>query len=83
MPSSEQKQSGNLQMVVSQGGALLGSVSISRLRKKKKKLLTFCYKYSIFHGLEKNFIVVKSGNFLFESFSRGFILLEIVVNSHK
>merc|ERR1711899_198668 len=41
VPSSEQKQSGNLQMVVSQGGALLGSVSISHAFSSEPSLQSF------------------------------------------
>jgi hypothetical protein len=37
VPSSEQKQSGSLQMLVSQAGARLGSVSISAESKKMFK----------------------------------------------
>lgn len=41
VPSSEQKQSGSLQMVVSQGGALLGSVSMSQEFSSEPSLQSF------------------------------------------
>ena len=64
VPSSEQKQSGNLQIVVSQGGARFGSVSISAklscknlqsfFDKKKLELRVFgifVYKRCHHHGI--------------------------------
>lgn len=39
VPSSEQKQSGNTQTAGSQGGARLGSLSISKINKLRKYLL--------------------------------------------
>ena len=50
MPSSEQKQSGSLQIVVSHGGARLGSDSISEER--KKNLISMFY----WPTFKKNFL---------------------------